>query len=167
MVRDNHRIGTAIGGQHCILRMQDAFDDEFTRPHLSQLPQVVPAQRIGAQAGAAHRQAGDLALDRTWIIFITRHAGGHDVARQHAEHPARMFEHVPDIATCVLEGHGEAIAHVVFTITGGCTVDRYHQRFIAGVLRAFNQLVRKRTIRPHIELEPESRTGYGLGDFFH
>ena len=102
---------------------------------------AVPCHQRAARA--AHRQAGDLVLDRARIVFVTRHAGGHDVAREHAEHPARVLHDVPDVAARVLEGHGEAVAHVVFAVAGGGTVDGDDQRFETGVLRALRSEERR------------------------
>ena len=78
-----------------------------------------------------------------------------------------MFHHIPDIAARVLEGHGEAVAHVVFAIAGSGAINSDDQRFEAGIFCAFDELMRERAVGPHVELEPQTRAGYGLGDFFH
>ena len=166
MIGDDHAIRTVRNRTLGIARREYALHQQLARPHGAQLIEVLPRQRIVLGFALGRRYVRKFLSHAFGVVGALGHAAVHPVLHYHAEQPARPRQHGSGVLAVVIEGHGVAVAHVVFAIGAHGAVHRDHQRFEAGVFGALHQRMRHAHIRPHIKLKPQGATGE-FGHVFH
>ena len=153
VVRQGDRLDAVLGGEHGVGDALDALDDHRAvpdRPH----PLDVAPRQVGVElrAGVGGHEARRVAAVPD---PVPGHVGEHDRLRpDERPRPAGMDGAVEQRAEPELGRHREAAPHVPVAMTEHGGVDGEHDRLVAGVGGAGDQLLHQAAVAPRVDLEP-------------
>jgi len=157
VIAQHQAVAAEVGRAPRIGHAEHTLDEELARPLPAQPRDVVPADRGVEQLrndGAATHCARVAGREEVGEILKSRRP----VTQQHLVQPARMAQHVEEVAHARLAGRA-VVAPIPFPGAEHVGIGGEYQRLIARGRRARHDALSRLAVAHHVELHPQPSTG--------
>ena len=156
VVRHHDGIGADVAGLQSVARVDDALDDQRAVPHLAELADAVPVERLIEALRGPCGQRGGI---RDALGMADDIAEEPPLGLQHLEAPRHLGHHVGDRCRRQLGRGRKAVLQILVTLSEHLQIDRDHRRRALGVLGPVEEPLHVVVVLERVDLHPERLRG--------